>query len=158
MDSSIQIRFSNPDEEEICALVKRIFDKFVAPDYPQDGIQEFYGFANPTAMKARDGKEQILLVAEEVNVICGILEMRNINHISLLFVEKQGRGIARSLLSFAVQECSKRDSAVKQITVNSSPYAQVIYYKLGFRPTGPSQTLNGITFTPMALVVPANPK
>ncbi|WP_005031230.1 GNAT family N-acetyltransferase [Holophaga foetida] len=142
------------EELEICQLVERVFNKYVAPEYPQDGIQEFYRFANPEAMKRRSSSGQILIVAEELGQIIGAIETRQLNHIALLFVENQGKGIARNLVQLLIDECHKRNPGLNRITVNSSPYAEPVYSRLGFAPTGPSQTLNGITFIPMALTLP----
>jgi hypothetical protein len=152
MEQQIQFRSAKSGEEiDICALIKRVFDKFVVHDYPKEGVDEFYSFANPDAMKGRAGSEQILLVAEQGDQIVGMLEMRNQNHLSLLFVELQGQGIARNLVNLAIRKLQSRHPESTCITVNSSPYAEKIYQKLGFSPTGSSQTLNGITFLPMRL-------
>jgi hypothetical protein len=32
------------EEKHICDLVLRVFDQFVAPDYPEEGIQEFKSY------------------------------------------------------------------------------------------------------------------
>jgi GNAT superfamily N-acetyltransferase len=155
MESPISYRFMKPNEVlEVCALVEEVFNRYVAPDYPQEGIEEFFRFANPGAMQSRAGFGQIVLVAEQSDRICGMLEIRDGSHISRMFVKEQGKGIGRKLLAMAIQECRRRTPGIQQITVNSSPYAEIIYQRLGFLPTGPSQTINGITFIPMTLSLP----
>ncbi|KAH3744379.1 hypothetical protein Pelo_14213 [Pelomyxa schiedti] len=42
------------------------------------------------------------------------------------------------------------------VTVNSSTYAVGVYSRFGFVPTGPEQTKNGLTFTPMYLSMNSN--
>jgi GNAT superfamily N-acetyltransferase len=154
MEPTISYRFLKPnEEEEVCALVEEVFNRYVAPDYPQEGIEEFFRFANPGAMQRRSGSGQIVLVAEQSSRICGMLEIRDGSHLSLMFVKEQGKGIARNLLNMAIRECLRRTPGIQQITVNSSPYAEIIYQRLGFIPTGPSQTIKGITFIPMTLSI-----
>lgn len=38
---------------------------------------------------------------------------------------------------------------VEEITVNSSPYAEKIYKKMGFTATAPEQITNGIRYIPL---------
>jgi GNAT superfamily N-acetyltransferase len=150
MNAGVLIRRAQAGEEGvICALVARVFNRFVALDYPQEGIEEFYAYANPEAMQRRAGSSRILLVAELQGELCGMIEVRGNSHLSLLFVERQGRGAGRALFQAAVRECRRREPGLEKLTVNSSPYAKAIYEKFGFAATGPSQTRNGITFIPM---------
>ncbi|WP_094603611.1 GNAT family N-acetyltransferase [Sporomusa silvacetica] len=44
---------------------------------------------------------------------------------------------------------------MKEITVNSSPYAVLIYEKMGFVRTDVEQEINGIRFIPMKFNIPA---
>lgn len=122
-------------------LVWEVFLEFEAPDYSQEGIDAFHHFI-------QDEKELDKLRffgAFLGTSLLGVLAVRQ-THICLLFVRKEfhRRGIAKSLLQ-AVLEQSKSET----ITVNSSPYAVEIYQKLGFLPTGPEQTTNGIRSTSM---------
>lgn len=68
----------------------------------------------------------------------------------MLFVKKEyhRRGIARRLFQIVKERC-KNLSNVKEITVNSSPYALGFYARLGFINTAEEQTVAGIKFTPM---------
>jgi GNAT superfamily N-acetyltransferase len=87
--------------------------------------------------------------------LTGVIAMRGEDHISLLFVRKENhrQGIARKLFDTVVNECRKNET-IKQITVNSSPYAVEAYHRLGFVDTDSEQTTNGIRFTPMESVIP----
>jgi GNAT superfamily N-acetyltransferase len=152
--SDIEYRFMRPGEEPAaCALVKTVFDQFVAADLGPEGIAEFLRFANPQAMAARSGPEQVLVVALHDGQLVGVLEVRSGSHLALLFVSLTGRGIARELLHRAVAECRARQPNLAAITVNSSLYAQPIYRRLGFLDTGPERTINGIVHVPMALTL-----
>ena len=149
---TIMYRFMEPGEEvETMHLVERVFNQFVAPEFVEEGVQEFFRFAHPAAMVARANDGQVVVVAEEGGILLGMIEVRNGSHIALLFVEQRGRGIARQLLLTAVKECLRRHPELTRMTVNSSPYAETIYRKLGFESTGPRQTIIGITHQPMAL-------
>ena len=66
-------------------------------------------------------------------------------HIALFFVQEQyqGRGIGKALFRWV------SSAAAGPLTVNSSPYAEKIYQRLGFLPTGPEQVRDGIRYTPM---------
>jgi hypothetical protein len=150
----IKYRFMKKGEEgRACALIEKVFNEFVAPDYGQEGVDEFFKFANPQAMAGRRGPEQVVIVAEKDGDIVGIIEMRNSNHIALLFVSCRGEGIAKRLFKRAVKECRKRHPDLKTITVNSSLFAEPVYTRMGFMTTGSVQKKNGIIFVPMALDV-----
>jgi GNAT superfamily N-acetyltransferase len=137
------------EETRVCALVERVFREFVAPDYGPRGIQVFFEFANPQSMADRTGPEQVIVVAELGADIVGMIEMRGCDHIALLFVSHRRRGIAKELVRLAVRECRRRKPDVRQITVNSSPFAEPIYRRMGFTSTGPVQEKMGILFVPM---------
>ena len=139
------------EEERVCALVGRVFNEFVAPDYSPEGVEEFFKFAAPAALRNRDGDTHIVLLAEEKTELAGVLEARDCKHISLLFVEKgfHRKGIAKELLRLAIRECRKRLPDLRSVTVNSSPFAIPAYRKMGFLETGPSREVNGIIFVPM---------
>ena len=139
------------EEAKVCSLVEKVFNEFVAPDYGMEGIREFFRFADPLAMAGRAGPEQVVMVAVQGSDPVGMIEMRSCEHIALLFVSDRGRGIARELVGRAVGECRKRRPELKRITVNSSPFAEPVYSRMGFRQTGSIQEKNGITFVPMAL-------
>ncbi len=151
MSIDIRYRFMQKGEEEkVCSLVEKVFNEFVAPDYDQEGVEEFFKYADPAALAGRAGGEQLVVVAEQGPELVGIIEMRNCDHIAMLFVSQRGRGIARELISRAVGECRKRKPDIKKITVNSSPFAEPVYSRMGFRATGSIQKKNGIIFIPMA--------
>ena len=142
------------EENEVCSLVTRVFKSFVAPQYSQEGIDEFLRYAAaPKAMVTRIQANHFVLVAELNGSIVGMIEVRDSNHISLFFVEGrlQQQGIAKELLRRALEICTRNQAGMAKLTVNSSPNAVGAYQTMGFRFEGPEQTKNGIRFVPMAL-------
>ena len=149
----MEFRPMNPGEEnEVCRLVARVFRASVAPHYSQEGIDEFLRYVEPEAMASRTRANHFVLVAEQEGKMVGMVEMRHCDHISLLFVEGDFRrqGVAGGLVRGAIETCIRSQSAVDRVTVNSSPNAVEAYKNMGFQPTGPEQTRNGIRFVPMA--------
>ncbi|WP_415524777.1 GNAT family N-acetyltransferase [Clostridium sp.] len=94
-------------------------------------------------------------VALHKNEIVGVIEVRNANHISLLFVKKeyQKMGIAKNLLKISLDKSQNIDNSISEIEVNSSPYAVEIYKSMGFIKIDIEQVVNGIKFIPMKLIL-----
>lgn len=118
-------------------LVWRVFSEFEAPDYSAEGIEEFRRYIQPGSIGEQvAGDEPVSLLA-----------VRPPLHISLLFIDKRyhRQGCTRALWDAARRALPTQ----KRATVNSSPYALEAYRRLGFRESGPEQTVNGLRFTPM---------
>ena len=141
------------DETAVCALVGRVFNEFVAPDYEREGIKEFFRFANPNAMAGRVRSGGFVLVANQAGKPVGMLEFAPPDRIAMLFVTPRRRGIARQLLVHAISRLRCESPALSKITVHSSPYAEVAYRRMGFRPTGNATTEHGIKYIPMELII-----
>jgi len=149
---SIGYREMNAGEEAIvCELVEKVFKKFVAPDYGKDGVEEFFRFANPSAMNERLKSDGFVLVAHQVNELVGMIEFFPPDHIAMLFVTIHHKGIAKELLNKTISKARVLNPNLSKIDVHSSPYAEPIYQKMGFHKTGNTTTENGITYTPMEL-------
>ncbi|MGE5422681.1 MAG: GNAT family N-acetyltransferase [Ignavibacteriales bacterium] len=145
-------KFSNGQEHIVFELVWDVFMKFEAPDYPDEGIQTFKAFIQPENLQqlAEDGWPIYCCFAHDQ--LIGVLAFRkNRTHISLLFVREEyhRQGIAKSMLTHALNEIRESDPAINQITVNSSPYAKNIYEKMGFIAMDSVQQQEGILFIPM---------
>lgn len=142
------------DVADIHRLIAAVFEKYIADDYSARGVKNFLGYIKPSAIITRlDRPEYFSLVARQNGRIVGIIEIRNCDHICLLFVDADlhRRGIARILIHSALKRCISQGTGPSRITVNSSPYAVYIYRKLGFVEKGPSQEKDGIIFVPMVL-------
>lgn len=125
------------------SLVWDVFLEFESPDYTQEGIDEFY--------KSIHDQEYInmltMYAAYKQDKMLGIIATRsNGTHIALFFVDGKyhRQGIGRQLFEVAL-----KDNHSDFMTVNSSPYATVIYHKLGFVDTDDEQIVKGLRFTPM---------
>lgn len=154
MKSEIVIRQMETGEEtSICTLVMECFNEFVAPGYSCEGVGEFTKYVQPLSMKERMLAGNIILVAKVGAEAAGIVEIRQPNHISLLFVKKEFHrmGIGRKLMDRAVEKCIELYPQIDYMEVNSSPYAVEIYERMGFAREDVEQTVNGIRFIPMNL-------
>lgn len=131
------------DRPAAWALVWQVFCTFEAPDYGPQGTAAFRRFlADPRETDALD-----VWGAYDGKRLLGVLATRNgRSHIALCFVDgaHHRRGIGTALFKALLSE-----SRARPITVNASPYALPFYQRLCFVPTGPTQTADGIRFTPM---------
>ncbi len=152
----VTYRAAYKSEWDICMdLAWRTFLKFDAPDYPQEGIDNFKDFVTDEVLKNmfHSGEYQ-LFVAVRAKKIIGIISLRDRNHISLLFVESAyhrqgvGTGILRTLTEYMYSEMGQTS-----VTVNASPYAVGFYHKMGFEDTDIQQLVSGILYTPMILYI-----
>jgi GNAT superfamily N-acetyltransferase len=144
------------EEQQVCDLVVRVFTEFVAPLYQPSGVDEFLTYAaDPGQLRERLRINRFVLVAETQGQLVGAIEVRNSDHISLLFVESQSqqKGVGKELWRRALDTCLASRPDVARITVHSSPNAVEAYRKLGFLVEGPERIENGIRFTPMAFIL-----
>lgn len=132
----------NDEMKEALALVWKVFLEYEAPDYTEEGIQEF--------KKAIDDEKWVndrdFYGAFENNKIIGVIATRDLSHIALFFVDGNyhKQGIGRKLFN-KVSELNNKEF----FTVNSSPYAHEVYKHLGFEDTDVEQCINGLKFYPM---------
>ncbi len=139
------------DLEETLNLVKKVFNKYVAPSYSDYGIQSFYNYINYDNIKEQLKKDIKIFIVKDNSKIIGMIAIKKYSHISLLFVDEkfQKKGIATKLVEKAKDYC--RDKKTKKITVNSSPYAKEFYNKIGFKDLDVEKIKDGIKFIPMKL-------
>ena len=95
-----------------------------------------------------------MYLALEGKKIVGMITLRNVSHISLLFVDKEyhHKGVGTALIK-TVSKYIKTEAGLEVLTVNASPYAVGFYHKLGFIDTGLLSEADGITYTPMELLL-----
>jgi ribosomal protein S18 acetylase RimI-like enzyme len=146
-------KFQLGQEKLVYAMVWAVFSHYEAPDYPPEGVSTFRAFIAPDHLRDMvcEHRLQIFCGWEDQELV-GVLAVRDRAHISLLFVSPayHRRGIAKTLLGMALAELTASDATVHEVTVNSSPYAQEIYERMGFKAIGPRQQENGILYIPMA--------
>ena len=139
----MEIRKIKKDEmKEALELVWKTFLEYEAPDYTEEGILEF--------RKTIENKEWIskrdFFGAFEENKILGVIAIKDYSHIALFFVvgNYHRRGIGKQLFQ---KVCELNKSGF--YTVNSFPYAKIIYEHLGFKCLDNEQCINGLRFYPM---------
>ena len=137
----------------VSELILASFSEFIGPEYTDEGIAEFRKFVAPDALVARSSDNHFVRVADAGGALVGMIEIRENNHVALLFVDKgyQRHGVATGLLRVALADARAVAPDTARVTVNSSRYGVAAYEKLGFRQTGPERTVNGIAFIPMAM-------
>lgn len=144
--------FQPGQEKMVSDLVWEVFLEFEAPDYSPEGVETFKAFITPEklANEVKNNGYKIYCCFDG-DIPVGVIALRNITHISLLFVKHSHhkRGIAKRLLEISTKELLQKYSSVREITVNSSPYAVEIYMHLGFTPVSEQQEKDGIKYIPM---------
>lgn len=152
MDKAYPIRkIAMIEVEEALNLAWQVFMDYEGPAYSQEGIAEFkrYLSVDTFCQRLHSGQYQMWCAYAGKRII-GLLATVPPAHISLLFVDPayHRRGIARALFGRAADHLC-REQGNDEITVHSSPYAEPIYRRLGFRPTDSEQVENGIRYIPM---------
>lgn len=127
-------------------LAWKVFLKFEAPDYPEEGIEEFRkSIYDPEFVSKLE-----IYGAFEDDKILGMIATRNMNHIAMYFVDEkyQGQGIGRKLYDTICEL-----NTDNYFTANASPYAKEIYEHMGFECQQDMQQINGIKFYPMKCII-----
>ena len=135
-------KISKEEIKDALDLVWKVFLEYEAPDYTEEGIEEFKRSIDDTNwVNARE-----FYGAFSENKLLGIIATKDISHIALFFVDGkyQKQGIGRKLYN-KVELLNNKG----YFTVNSSPYAHEIYKHLGFIDTDTEQCVKGLKFYPM---------
>lgn len=141
------------DWEKAKALIWRVFETCNASDYSQEGIRQFRDFLDDdTLYRMFLAGSFRLVVASLYGNLVGVLGLRDLCHLSLLFVETtcHRNGIGSALVEYAA-EMIARESGGTRLTVYATPYASDFYLRLGFVSTDQVKQDGGIIYTPMAL-------
>jgi len=135
------------DISSVTELIKEVFDEFMSGDYTKEGIKNFYEFISPPSLRERLSSGNRFFIAENGDIIAGVIEVRDNSHIALFYVKRtfHGMGIGRSLFEHALKEIPPGTA----VTVNSSPFAIPVYEKLGFTRHLPARMKDGMAFIPM---------
>ena len=157
------IRPAMPFEwEEAMSLAWRVFKKYEAPEYSQEGVNNFLNFISDEDLyrmfMAGDYKLYLAVsehgpsipgMPEASRKIVGIIGIRMVSHVSLLFVDEHYHklGIGRALVEYAAQAMRKENRAFA--TVHAAPYAVDFYHRIGFEDIAEETVSDGITYTPM---------
>lgn len=156
---SMEIRPAKQEEwESAMALAWRTFLHFEASDYTPQGVESFLDFISDTTLNRMFimGNYQLFVAVEAESEkaagekIIGLISLREVNHISLLFVDEKyhKQGIGRSLLNYAASYLYEEKGKIF-CTVNAAPYAVEFYKRIGFHAVKQEESRDGIRFTPM---------
>ena len=156
MGMPYQIRSAyREDWEEAMSLAWRTFLQFEADDYSPEGVKNFENFITDTTLYRMFvmGAYQ-MFVALDGEKIVGMITLRDMTHISLLFVDEKyhRQGIGRALMLY-LENYLLTELQASRVTVNASPYGVDFYHRLGFRDLYPEQKKDGIIYTPMEFVL-----
>ena len=147
-------KITSSEVEEALALALEVFMQFEAPDYTPEGVETFKRdiVENDTFIEGCKQGVCPIYAAFDKDRIVGIMGMRSSKtHINLVFTKKEyhHQGIATAIFRYLLEDLRKENPALKEITLNSSPYGKGFYLHLGFIPLSEEQEINGIRFTPM---------
>lgn len=92
-------KIKHQDLNAVSTLCLRSFNQFVAPTLSAQGIATFKQIAAVENIKLRINKGHIILVYEEKNAIRGMIELKNENHLAMLFIHPQ------FAINFVIQPC-----------------------------------------------------
>ena len=151
------IRWAKQDDQEWADIMNMIWNTFLhfdGQDCTKEGRQNFYEFlTDPSLHQSFEaGKYQVLVALDEGKVV-GVASLRNINHLSLLFVDEEyqmmgiGRSLMKTLFDYLLLEIG-----AKSISVTATPYAVGFYKKLGFEQIAPEKDYSGVHMIAMEKV------
>ena len=143
------------EEVKVSNLVARSFNEFVAPDFSEEGIEKFFNYANARALQKRLKGNHFVLVAESGGVIAGMIEIREMRHVSMLFVDKVFHriGIGMELFNEALERIKSDHACPDKVTVFSSRFAMPFYESVGFVQTKEEKVIHGVIHIPMSLAL-----
>ena len=158
--------FDPGDAAAVSSLACQVFDEHVAPSFGPEGVVGMHAYISADAIAIRATTHTTLVAVEaealeaatgiepagrrpEEASIVGVIEVRDLDHISMLFVctAHTGQGIATALLARAEAEC--RAGGRRAMTVNSSLNAQSFYQRHGFAASSVPQHVRGFEYVPM---------
>ena len=137
-------KVSENEISQAIELVWNVFLEYEAPDYTDEGIEEFKKSINDKEWSS----QRDFYGAFNDGVLSGVIATKDKSHIALFFVDGKfhNQGIGRKLFEY-IKELNDKN----YFTVNSSPYAKEIYHHLGFKDTDTEQCINGLRFIPMKM-------
>lgn len=131
------------DRAAAFTLALDVFMAFVAPDYAPEGVETFRAFVSGSEAANALAVYGAYIGGE----LAGMIAARNGGaHIALFFVDPrfQRRGVGRALFERVASACAE-----DTLTVHSSPYAKLVYERLGFSDICGEQCQDGIRYYPM---------
>ncbi|MCL1875703.1 MAG: EFR1 family ferrodoxin [Synergistaceae bacterium] len=152
----ITLENMKPEEAKLASSIALAsFAKIESEGFSSEGKAAFVNYVSANAIASRQSLGHNVTLAVSDSKIVGMIEIRNGNHISMLFVlpEYTNNGIGTKLLTYAIAQIRKERSktnAVKQVTVHSADGSLTFYLMRGFRTIATRQERDGIGYTTMA--------
>jgi len=140
----------------LSVFISQVFMESVAPKYRKEGVNAFLKYVTPRQIKKRmKTEDDFFMIAKDGERIIGMIEMREWNHITLLFVDKEMRqaGVGKALIKAAIEYIQEKGREVNELNVNAVPGAESAYEAMGFSALGDKTEKIGIIYTPMKKVL-----
>ena len=149
-------KFKKEQVEQICGLLKKSFNEFVASSFSSKARKNWLLEITPeNFIKISQQREREIYTAIQNNRIIGVIAGNcKTNRVSLLFVNKKfhRKGVAKKLMEKIESIFKKRRAKI--IKVRSSLYAEEFYKKMGYKKsTGLIKTKDGKTYQPMKKIL-----
>lgn len=140
------------DWDEAIAVAWVAFQQVSAQICDEKGARDFRAGLTSTQLYINFLQgEYPLFCAYQGEKVVGMLTLRDVAHISLLFVKKefQRKGIGTKLLTACRAYC--KEQGASEVTVNAAPTGMPFYLANGFRASEGERFEGGLRFTPMTL-------
>lgn len=146
------VRWAGREEwEDAMKLAWETFMRYNSSECRPEGIRSFREFITDERLKQAfyEGSYQ-LMVALDGNRIVGLGSLRNVSHLSLLFVDGayHRRGIGKAIVT-TLCEYLKNEVGEQYVSLTASPHAVEFYKKLGFTVLSPATSPMGVPVVPM---------
>lgn len=138
------------DAEPICRLARPLLERFVFPDFSEEGRRTLLEHCPPEKFETRLRSDFRFHVAEADGEIIGSVGICAERHLFHLFVAEayHRQGVARLLWETA-KSAAQSGNGGAGFTVNSSRYAVPVYRAFGFVEVGPEEDKQGVISVPM---------
>jgi len=127
-------------------LIEKAFDHSVASTLSDEGIATFKNGLTQESIQNRLNSGNLFIACRNNSSIIGVGEIRDNNHLNLLFVEPdmQKSGVGRKIFNELLRSVKE-----SEVTVNSSLNSVGAYKQLGFIDSGQPSEVKGIKYQPM---------
>lgn len=150
--TAYEVRWAKTEEwKPAMTMIWKTFMKYDSRDYTDEGIRSFFEFITDDDLYRAFlmGSYQMLVALDRKRIV-GAASIRNVNHLSLLFVDEDyhNKGIGSTLMRRLCYYL-KVEEGERYMSLKAAPYAVDFYRKLGFRIVRPEEEYSGIRVTSM---------
>lgn len=140
------LKLSEDYIDEALSLILSSFDKDVASTFTREGVRNFKTGIVRNKVLDRLSLGNVFLICIKNSEILGVAELRDNNHLNLLFTKPgfQKNGVGRLLFT---ELCTYVTGT--ELTVNSSLNSINAYKAMGFVESGTENEVQGIKYLPM---------